>query len=556
MAFTTLEERFNQVSKQIYSRFSPSEDQLVKILPNTNGVLGSKSRVKNDTRLLPLVSTARDITRISLFLKSTDGLLFIGKQTLLQTGNTFAETRLYDPFEALINTDPFLGRGTVRHVGFPIALNNLKTPTRTNRGALQTETIDSFSSPETNSKLVSRLLAQANAAKTSVLNANKYAPQKTTYFGDPTKEFYVRPEDSNFYPERINLIWSRVGNFSSYIDSSVYAQFGAKLFEVQPLSSRGTVKTKQSTTKSTWVDRYITFGTQKPGGTNTRGKKTFKELESTLSTNGYFVGPQLNVQDLTPEVDNVEIIKNGLRDSSGVTVKYPNILDPYNGVYARAQQVEAVRRNENETDVSQEVTTPFSVLYRNITGDPKAESIVYGASDKSDIIKFIFTTNQPQAEPVHFRAFISTFKQNVKPEYNEQRYVGRTERFVTYAGVKRTANLEFDIAAFGQSELNQVWARVNYLTGLAFPTGFSLSGFMVPPLFKLTIGGIYENQPCYIDSLDFDFINDTTTFDIDSEVTQVIHVNMSIVLLEKKSKTFDSPFYKIMEDLEASTTTR
>ncbi len=111
--------------------------------------------------------------------------------------------------------------------------------------------------------------------------------------------------------------------------------------------------------------------------------------------------------------------------------------------------------------------------------------------------------------------------------------------------------MNFNIAAFSQKELINAWTKVNFLTGLAFPADVSESGFMVPPLFKITVGGIYDNQPCYIETLDFDFIDENITFDVDREVSQTINVTMTISLLEKRSKFYNSPFYKITEDLPA-----
>jgi len=127
--------------------------------------------------------------------------------------------------------------------------------------------------------------------------------------------------------------------------------------------------------------------------------------------------------------------------------------------------------------------------------------------------------------------------------------VGRTERFVTYGGAKRGLSLSFNIVAFSDGELDGMWTKVNYLTGLAFPKGVQ-NGFMTPPLFKFTIGGLYDNQPCYIESLDYDFLDESITFDIDREVPFAINVNMQLSILEKRSKFHDSPFYKITEDAE------
>ena len=72
---------------------------------------------------------------------------------------------------------------------------------------------------------------------------------------------------------------------------------------------------------------------------------------------------------------------------------------------------------------------------------------------------------------------------------------------------------------------------------------------MIPPLFKITIGGIYDHQPCYINTLEFTMLDETTTFDIDAEVSQVIEVSMQLTLLEKTTQLYDSPFYAITEAL-------
>jgi hypothetical protein len=519
MAFTTLEDRYNQVSQQIYNRFSPSSDQPVVIKPNTNGIFGSKSRIKNDTRLLPLVSTARDVSRITRFLASTDGVSFLGKQTLLQTGNTFAETRLYNPLETLINTDPFLGRGTARHsVGFPVDVSGSKTPTRTLRGALQQETLDSFASSTGNSNLASRIGSQLRNIGSSILTAGKASPNPTTYFGDSPKEFYVRPED-------IKLAY-RITPPGRTTPESTQPSKGvnARLFSVDALSIRGDKRQPgQSPIVSDGTNEYnLNTQFEKYKKTlSTSGSATFRDLETRLQSNGYFDGSFVNLQGpFTENPNDATTFKKILRD-------------PLNRFISSS-------------------TTP--AIYGKISGDPTQQNVIQDnpylnptVGGKSDIIKFSFTTNLKDAEPVHFRAFLSSLKQNVKPEFNEQRYVGRTERFVTYGGVRRTVALQFNIAAFSQTEIDQAWARVNYLTGLAFPLGFSQSGFIIPPLFKLTVGGIYDNQPCYIDNLDFDFLDESITFDIDKEVSQVINVNMSLVLLEKRSMLYDSPFYKILE---------
>lgn len=491
MAFTTLEERYNSVSQQIYNRFTPSPDQLLVVKPNTrNRIFGSNSRIKDDSRLLPLVSTARDFRRISKLLdpRQPKGRLLLGTQLLLQTGNTFVETRIYDPTEIIVNTGLIgLGQHTKRHL----------SSTTENRGGLQPGTITRLIDSNIN------------------VSSTKLDPKLT----------FLRPEFAGYSlneEEKKQVLTE--GNRTVSVNPRV--------LNVQGLSLRGTKKTLNvldvfsqkigtpNEVSLTLQDVYTKYTKQLGISGSVEVSKTFTALEKTLNSNGYYEGNTVNLDGPFGTPNDVTTFKQVLRD-------------PLNTF----------------TKVASDTITPD--IYSKISGDPKTDVGNGGLStyqtNKPDIITFSFTTNLRDAKPVHFRAFLSSFKQNVKPSFNEQQYVGRAERFVTYGGARRTANLQFNIAAFSQSEIKEAWARVNYLTGLAFPLDFSTSGFMVPPLFRLTLGNIYKDQPCYIDNIDFDFLDESITFDIDNEVSQVINVNMSIILLEKSSRFYDSPFYKILE---------
>jgi hypothetical protein len=420
---------------------------------------------------------------------------------------------------------------------------NVKRPTREFRGGLQTETVTSFTSTTDNATLFDRIKAQARSVTSALFNPT-----------NNTANYYVRPEDELFYKIPLELDWTRVGNSSVYqgTDSTVT---GTRRYGVQSRVSRGNknklgtnnIDSTKDTAPATFREQFLKFATQREKPI--RGSKTFKELENTLQTNGYFSGVPLDAQNIGPYVDNTQIIAGNV---PGTNFKYPNVLDPYNGeeIKSSAATVVEVDGNRVSAETQRQINEPSALrMYGNIEFDPKNID-VYADTNKTDIIKFVFRRAARDAQPVHFRAFLSSLKENVKPEFNEQRYIGRTERFVTYGGAKRTANFEFNIVAFGSTETDRVWERINYLTGMAFPVKASDNGFMVPPLFKLTIGGIYEEQPCYIETLDYDFLDNTITFDIDKEVSQVVNVKMNVVLLEKRSKFYDSPFYAITEKRE------
>lgn len=113
MAFKGLEERFLDVAHDLYRKFSTTDgsqkglgspEPYLEIKPDDSNA----SDTTNDTQAVPVFSTARDVIRIGRYSKATSGLLFLAKQEMMQTGNTFNETRLINPFFVIQNTIPFI----------------------------------------------------------------------------------------------------------------------------------------------------------------------------------------------------------------------------------------------------------------------------------------------------------------------------------------------------------------------------------------------------------------------------------------------------------------
>ena len=480
----TLKDLFESKMDNIYSKFSPSETQGLVIKPNTQGTFGSNNNIKNDTRALPIISTQRDVRRVSTFLTSPEGKLFIGKQVLLQTGNTFSNTKIFNPLSPVINAVPFIH--AKRHFELP----TFSTP-RTS-GLLQVNTVDAVSSRAQPSSgglgafISTNLKAFGNAAL-----------QRSATYNDS------RPEYKAF-------------GYSN--GQSSPSSPGPILYNVDPLSARGLQKAFSVPKNRVENDPPSNFAQQ---------VKEFKQKFYTRNPKVQFRLNSAYIADGTNPLPDTSG-KDGPTPTLAVSKK-TEIRDPYN-----------INRNiSTQTDTTR---IDYNNIYTNT------------ATQKKDIIKFIFK-DVTGNNPVYFRAFLSSIKEMVKPEFYEQRYVGRTERFVTYGGSKRGVNLSFNIVAFSTDEADGMWSKINYLTGLTFPKDVSANGFMIPPLFQITVGNIYENQPCYIESLDYEFLDDTTTFDIDNEVPFVINVNMQLSILERRSRFHDSPFYKITETIAAKNAT-
>lgn len=51
---------------------------------------------------------------------------------------------------------------------------------------------------------------------------------------------------------------------------------------------------------------------------------------------------------------------------------------------------------------------------------------------------------------IKFRAFINDFNHTSKGQYDEVRYVGRPERFMTYKGMNRSSTFSMYLVAFSE----------------------------------------------------------------------------------------------------------
>jgi len=154
-------------------------------------------------------------------------------------------------------------------------------------------------------------------------------------------------------------------------------------------------------------------------------------------------------------------------------------------------------------------------------------------------------------DPIKFRAFIKDLQQSASPEYKNYQYIGRTEKFISYVTVQREISFKLGVLAFSKDELDVVWKRINYLTGLVYPYGIN-KGILQPNIIRLTIGNMYVNQPGYLTSLSTNFNEITESWDIDRGVPMGAQVDMKFVLIEKKSRIASSPFYGITEQMSGS----
>lgn len=99
---------FRAAENSIYNKFSPYDGSTGGVGFNQPFVYTkltdsktARNLTKYDNQTFPVGSTVRDLERVGKFIASGTGVLYTGKQLLLQNQNAFNETRIYNPLSVL-----------------------------------------------------------------------------------------------------------------------------------------------------------------------------------------------------------------------------------------------------------------------------------------------------------------------------------------------------------------------------------------------------------------------------------------------------------------------
>jgi len=122
-----------------------------------------------------------------------------------------------------------------------------------------------------------------------------------------------------------------------------------------------------------------------------------------------------------------------------------------------------------------------------------------------DLVKFRFEVidNQNPGEStfIHFRAFLGAITDNFSSEWDSFRYVGRGEKFYNYQGFSREISFNFKVAPQSRAEMKSLYQKLNYLAASLSPD--YNNGYMKGNLIRLTIGDYLYIVPGFISNLTY-----------------------------------------------------
>ena len=113
---------------------------------------------------------------------------------------------------------------------------------------------------------------------------------------------------------------------------------------------------------------------------------------------------------------------------------------------------------------------------------------------------------------IPFRAAIKGLQEAGNASWEEMPFIGRADKVYSYGGFSRNLSFTIKIVISSIAELFPTWQRINYMCTAIKPANYTTAQmgsdnnaapnrFMVPPMFMLTIGDMYKDQPVLIQSI-------------------------------------------------------
>jgi len=200
-------------------------------------------------------------------------------------------------------------------------------------------------------------------------------------------------------------------------------------------------------------------------------------------------------------------------------------------------------------DVSDEENTTIGVHKVGTEGHhgDKVNILPYGnkeiyPSGEKDLVKFQFY-DKVNKKFIVFRATVSGLTDTISPEWASEKYIGRADSVHVYKGAERSLSFGFTIAPTTKQELFTLWEKLNYLTGLTYPTYNNAR--MVAPWIEFTFGHMYKGVPGFIESLSYS-IPDNAPYEIDGiELPKVIEATMGFKYVGKNLQTMQGKHFDL-----------
>lgn len=471
---------------------------------------------------------AEDVVRITKFMATGKGLLWIAKQQGLQMTNPMPQTRIYNPATTLLQTGVgFLGVHLPRHGTVPflegIGNNTIGYDTYSttkdyqNVGGWDFSSGAFFGLPRTMAKLDQMRFAAFDTKGSGILSglitlASGGFSLNTLglLFRNKTSTYSAPPDAAGgsapFWPiGYLGKVNSTYGGFS-IIDQAINRVVNT---QVDYWGNKINERTEQ--TEGSGLDRGF--------GSLVGGNTIANEI----------LGGTVQASQFSPSKDQLRRYKTLAYGELGTEQKsYVNTVNTDLRGFSDNYSYSSRLSKRKVSTIDNLITKKLGDAGQGI-GDVINSFVDLPGSnhedDIDDLIPFLFY-DVSSDDTIPFRATITQISDAITPTWNEYSYVGNPLTFWVYKGTTRQVSFSFKIYTVSADELLSNWTRCSRLVGLCYPK-FNNEFRMIAPFIKLTIGDMYYRVPGKISSLTIT-IDDNTPWEInlfnDTTLAKLPHI--------------------------------
>ena len=176
-----------------------------------------------------------------------------------------------------------------------------------------------------------------------------------------------------------------------------------------------------------------------------------------------------------------------------------------------------------------------------------------GIEEGQDFVNFQFRVTQyneegqPERRFIKFRATFADINDTITPNWNETKFIGRSDKVYTYSGTDREMQISFKIFPKSVQEFPFLVEKLNMLAGANYPQ-YTKSDFMIGPLVDLKLGDMYDFVPGYLTSFSMNIV-ESSTWELDLfEFPKNIDVSLGFRYIGKRrphglGAQFDIPYF-------------
>jgi hypothetical protein len=533
---------FQANSTSIYNKFSPftnngigpSQPFVYTKISDSNI---SRNLTKYDTQAFPIGSTARDLKRIGQYMITGKGLLYTGKQLLLQNTNAFNETRIYNPLSLLKATAKPGSLGLInypqRHLETSGGILNFFKDALLSTLGMQSKNLEEISSRPINGTATGTFSAYAGArggARAGVLRYNTAIKASTRFdtvwvsstsnkgtgggfslanLGKALKKklisFIPSTNPMGAFGGSVEETWKYRPEYSAnkegiYFkfknDASGFLSTTTKTGKYQQYYNGPITLTPDAISKVSAFHKYSPdYDTTSGGNYPTKKGALYAGPDDIAQETVGFFGNNIltklnnivreSATDTKPQLKRSAEMYTAVKDFKGVSYRvYEDI--PQKDFERRMSDLGSITLNEkgfakvsSYSDVSSgKVSRDASDTYNKLgvlNGDRKNihREITGYDENQSQDLIFFYFFDLINNVYIPFRATISSLTDQHSADWEDINYLGRADKLFLYKGFSRDTSFSFTVYANSAKEMLPMWNRINYLVGLTKPSKYT-----------------------------------------------------------------------------------